>query len=95
MGDEPLQFLNVGQLLKITAIKYPDREAIVSCSENVRLTFSEALRKVRGELPLKVSLVHDNLKQFQADKLAAGFLNIGLEKGDRVVIWSPNYGMLL
>jgi fatty-acyl-CoA synthase len=27
----------------------------------------------------------------QADKLAAGFLNIGLERGDRVAIWSPNY----
>lgn len=28
---------------------------------------------------------------FQADKLAAGFLNLGLERGDRVAIWSPNY----
>lgn len=27
----------------------------------------------------------------QADKLAAGFLNLGLEKGDCVGIWSPNY----
>ena len=28
---------------------------------------------------------------FQADKLAAGLLNAGLEKGDTVGIWSPNY----
>jgi fatty-acyl-CoA synthase len=27
----------------------------------------------------------------QADKLAAGLLNAGLEKGDTVGIWSPNY----
>ena len=27
---------------------------------------------------------------FQADKLAAGFLALGLKRGDRVGIWGPN-----
>jgi acyl-CoA synthetase (AMP-forming)/AMP-acid ligase II len=31
------------------------------------------------------------VEQFQVDKLAAGFLSLGLERGDRVAIWSPNY----
>lgn len=37
---------NLGQVLKLTADKYPDREALVSCSENARLTFAETLDKV-------------------------------------------------
>lgn len=56
LGDEPLRYLNVGQVLKITAMKYPDREAIVSCGENLRLTFSEALRRVRDETLLSSSV---------------------------------------
>jgi long-subunit acyl-CoA synthetase (AMP-forming) len=27
----------------------------------------------------------------QADKLAAGLLNLGLERKDKVAIWAPNY----
>lgn len=42
--------MNVGQLLKATALKYPEREAIVSCNEETRLTFAETLRKVRKKL---------------------------------------------
>lgn len=46
LGSEPFKFLNVGQVLKSTATKHPDREAIVSCNEGIRLTFAEALYKV-------------------------------------------------
>lgn len=28
--------------------------------------------------------------KLQADRLAAGFLKIGLDKGDRIGIWAPN-----
>jgi hypothetical protein len=52
VGSEPFKFLNVGQVLRSIATKHPDMEAIVSCNENIRLTFSEALYKVR--LPEKV-----------------------------------------
>lgn len=55
-GSEPFKFQNVGQVLKTTALKHPEREAIVSCKENVRLTFSEALRKVN----------EDNVDKFKA-----------------------------
>jgi hypothetical protein len=47
LGTEPLKFVNIGQLLQQTAIKYPDREALISCNENSRITFAEALEKVK------------------------------------------------
>ncbi|KAG5671142.1 hypothetical protein PVAND_001355 [Polypedilum vanderplanki] len=71
IGNEPLKYFNVGQLIKMTADKYPNRELIVSYEEKIRLTYEEAL--------------------FKCDKLAAALLNLGLEKGDKVAIWSPNY----
>lgn len=45
-GSQPLKFLNVGQLLDQTAQKFPDREALISCSEDSRITFAETLEKV-------------------------------------------------
>jgi hypothetical protein len=42
--------MNVGQVLKATAERFPEREAIVSCNEKTRLTFAEALRKVGKKL---------------------------------------------
>jgi hypothetical protein len=47
MPSEPLKFRNVGQQLSLSAIKYADRESIVSCHENSRLTFAESLEKVK------------------------------------------------
>lgn len=46
LGKEPLKYLNVGQVFKQTAVKHPDRLALVSCTENSRLTFEETLDKV-------------------------------------------------
>lgn len=70
VGAEPLKYRTLGQQLALTADKYGDREAIVSCHENVRLTYSEVLTR--------------------ADKLAAAFESLGLERGSRVGIWAPN-----
>ncbi|KAG5674730.1 hypothetical protein PVAND_004682 [Polypedilum vanderplanki] len=70
--NEKLKYLTFGQLLKSSAEKFANRQALVSCAENNRsITFAEALDK--------------------SDRLASGLLNLGLEKGDRVGIWSPNY----
>jgi hypothetical protein len=46
IGAEPLEYKTIGQLLKETATKYPDRIALVSCIENTRITYAEALEKV-------------------------------------------------
>ncbi|XP_058818358.1 medium-chain acyl-CoA ligase ACSF2, mitochondrial isoform X2 [Topomyia yanbarensis] len=46
IGKHPLVYRNVGQHLRLAAEKYPNNEAIVSCHENKRLTFSEVLEKV-------------------------------------------------
>lgn len=45
-GSKPLKYLNVGQLLDQTARIHPDREALVSCSEDSRITFAETLERV-------------------------------------------------
>jgi medium-chain acyl-CoA ligase, mitochondrial len=46
IGTNPLQHKTIGQILKSTTDQFPNREAIVSCSENSRLTFAEVLDKV-------------------------------------------------
>lgn len=45
MGTEPLKFRTIGQQLSLTADKYGDREALVSCLENQRLTYAQVLEK--------------------------------------------------
>lgn len=40
---------------------------------------------------MKISHNYQSFILFQADKLAAGFFGLGLERGDCVAIWSPNY----
>jgi fatty-acyl-CoA synthase len=60
----------IGDSLARTARRFPDAEALVSCHQDLRFTYS----------------------QFDAavDALAAGLLRAGLQKGDRVGVWSPN-----
>ncbi|MGI8558520.1 MAG: AMP-binding protein [Solirubrobacteraceae bacterium] len=53
-----------------TVARVPDREALVSCHEQVRFTYAELAAAV--------------------DRLAGGLIAAGLERGDRVGIWSPN-----
>ncbi|EDS37635.1 AMP dependent coa ligase [Culex quinquefasciatus] len=46
IGKEPLVYRNVGQHLRLAAEKYPNNEAIVSCHQAQRLTYSDVLEKV-------------------------------------------------
>ncbi|XP_058447932.1 medium-chain acyl-CoA ligase ACSF2, mitochondrial isoform X2 [Malaya genurostris] len=46
IGKQPLVYRNVGQHLRLAAEKFPNNEAIVSCHEQKRLTYSEVLEKV-------------------------------------------------
>lgn len=41
IGSKPLVYRNIGQQFDIAVEKFPDVEAIVSCHENIRLTYSE------------------------------------------------------
>jgi fatty-acyl-CoA synthase len=67
----PLLGETIGDNLERTVERFGDREALVSCHQNVRYTYSEFNDAV--------------------DLVARGFLARGLQKGDRVGIWSPNY----
>ncbi|KAL5279310.1 ACSF2.2 family protein [Megaselia abdita] len=71
IGKDALVYRNVGQHLDLTAENFPNIEAIVSCHENKRLTFSSLVDHV--------------------DRLGAGFLKLGLNPGDSVGIWAPNF----
>jgi fatty-acyl-CoA synthase len=68
--DQPLWDKTIGQMLDETVAKYGEREALVSCHQNIRWTYDE----FQGEV----------------NKVTAGFIALGLVKGDRVGIWSPN-----
>ncbi|XP_017043963.1 medium-chain acyl-CoA ligase ACSF2, mitochondrial [Drosophila ficusphila] len=71
VGKDPLVYHTIGQQLDLTAAKYGDVEAIVSCKEGKRYTFKSLLK--------------------EADALAAGFRKLGLQKGDAIGLWAPNY----
>lgn len=47
VGDEPHKYVTVGQVLKNAAEKYGDREALILCGEKSKISFNEALFKVR------------------------------------------------
>lgn len=68
--DAPLLELTIGQVLANAAIQSPDREALISCHQGIRLTYREL--------------------DEQSDRFAKGLLQLGLEPGDRIGIWSPN-----
>ena len=61
----------IGDNLESTVARDGDREALVSCHQDIRWTYREFNERV--------------------DALARGLLQLGLAKGDRVGIWSPNY----
>src|SRR5262245_15151339 len=66
----PLLGQTIGANLRATVERFPDRDAIVDCSQNVRLTY----------------------RQFWdvTDRVARALLALGIRKGERVGIWSPN-----
>ncbi|MCP5916440.1 AMP-binding protein, partial [Klebsiella pneumoniae] len=49
---------------------HPDKDALISAHQNIRLTYRELQRKV--------------------NQLASSMIRMGLQKGDRVGIWSHN-----
>jgi fatty-acyl-CoA synthase len=69
-SDVPLLGETIGANLDRTAARVPDAEALVSCRQELRLTYAELASRT--------------------DALARGLLATGLDKGDRVGIWSPN-----
>lgn len=45
VGSEPLKFRTIGEQLSLSADKYGDREALVSCHENRRITYGQVKEK--------------------------------------------------
>lgn len=66
----PLIELTIGDFFDQTVERYPDKEALVSAHQNIRLTYRELQQKV--------------------NQLASAMIRMGLQKGDRVGIWSHN-----
>ncbi|MDF3918192.1 AMP-binding protein [Salinicola salarius] len=69
-SDLPLIGMTIGDCLDAAASECPEREALVSCHQNLRYTYAE----LRAE----------------ADRIARGLMTLGVERGDRVGIWSLN-----
>ncbi|WP_322103840.1 AMP-binding protein [Paraburkholderia sp. J41] len=69
-SDVPLSDATLGDFLRETAGRFPERPAVVFREQGIRWTWREFAAEV--------------------DILAAGFAEIGIAKGDRVGIWSPN-----
>jgi len=69
-GAKPLVYSTIGDMLRSTAEKFPDREALVSVHQSLRYNYADLDQLV--------------------DEYAAGLIAVGLKKGDRLGIWSPN-----
>src|SRR3954463_2994202 len=67
----PLLEETIGANLDRTVAAFGPNEALVSCHQNIRWTYTELGERVT--------------------ELARALLALGLEHGDRVGIWSPNY----
>jgi fatty-acyl-CoA synthase len=66
----PLLGEAIGQNLRRTVEKFPDREALICLHQQYKATYAEFWQ--------------------QTEKVAKAFLAMGVQKGDRVGIWSPN-----
>ena len=66
----PLIELTIGDFFDQMVEQHPDKDALISAHQNIRLTYRELQRKV--------------------NQLASSMIRMGLQKGDRVGIWSHN-----
>jgi fatty-acyl-CoA synthase len=70
-SDTPLLGMTIGDALDRTVAHFPDRDALISCHQGLRYTWST---------------LQDEVNHF-----ARGLMALGIQKGDRVGIWSPTY----
>jgi fatty-acyl-CoA synthase len=69
-SDVPLLGETIGQCLDRITAAFGGHEALVSCHQNIRYTYSQL--------------------QSEVERVARGLMALGIERGDRVGIWSPN-----
>jgi fatty-acyl-CoA synthase len=66
----PLLGVTIGDALNQAAARFGDRDALIACHQDIRLTYRD--------------LLHD------VNRAARGLLRLGIDRGDRVGLWSPN-----
>ena len=66
----PLLGETIGAALDRAAARFGDRDALISCHQNLRYTYDDLLR--------------------EANRAARALMALGVERGDRVGIWSAN-----
>jgi fatty-acyl-CoA synthase len=69
-GLTPLLGQTIGESLNRAAAQFGQRDALISCHQNLTYTYSELLQAV--------------------NRTARALLHLGVARGDRVGIWSPN-----
>jgi fatty-acyl-CoA synthase len=69
-GATPLLGWTIGEALNRAAAAFGSRDALISCHQDLRYTYSDLL--------------------YQVDRAARALLCLGVQRGDRVGIWSPN-----
>ncbi len=69
-SSEPLIGQTIGDAFDDTVQQFPENDALISCHQNIRLSYLQLQEEVH--------------------KCSKGFMSLGLKKGERVGIWSPN-----
>lgn len=73
-GNNPLVYRTIGEQLSLSVEKFQNRECLISFHERDMNRFRMTFAEVKQKI----------------DQLAAGFIDLGLERGDRIGIWAPN-----